>query len=87
MWNQIGVSGDGLNHSIGKFFLVCFLGYLIGTVSGILLDRSLGMSFFSLFLLKESLRFEFYTILFEIQITPASLMGLVVSGYLAIKKG
>jgi len=76
-----------VNGSIGKFFLSCFLGLLIGAVLGVLLDRMMGASILSFNLLKSPIHLEFYIILVEIQITPASLIGLVVSGYLVLKKG
>jgi len=76
-----------LNISVSKFLLAIGLGLLIGAVSGVLLDKIFGVHLLGSNLLKEALILEFYIIKIEIQITPASLIGLVVSGYLVIKKG
>ena len=76
-----------MNISVSKFLLAIGLGLLIGAVSGVLLDKIFGVHLFGANLLKEALFIEFYIIKIEIQITPASLVGLVVSGYLVIKKG
>jgi len=76
-----------VNISVSKFLLSIGLGLLIGAVSGVLFDKVFGIHLLGLNLLKEALILEFYIIKIEIQITPASLIGLVVSGYLVIKKG
>ena len=76
-----------MENPVIRFLLVAGLGLLIGAVSGVLLDRLIGTSLFSIPLLKNALLIEFYIIKIEIQITPASLIGFVVSGYLVIKKG
>jgi predicted membrane chloride channel (bestrophin family) len=76
-----------MENPVIRFLLVTGLGLLIGAVLGVLLDRLLGSSLFSLPLLKDAFLLEFYIIKIEIQITPASLLGFVVSGYLVIKKG
>jgi predicted membrane chloride channel (bestrophin family) len=76
-----------LNIPISKFLLAIGLGLFIGAVSGVLLDKLFGLHLLGANLLKEALLLEFYIIKIEIQITPASLIGLVVSGYLVIKKG
>ena len=76
-----------MENPVIRFLLVAGLGLLIGAVLGVLLDRLLGSSLFSLPLLKDAFLLEFYIIKIEIQITPASLVGFVVSGYLVIKKG
>jgi hypothetical protein len=77
----------GVNISVSKFLLAICLGLLIGAVSGVLIDKIFGVHLLGSNLLKEALILEFYMIKIEIQITPASLIGLVVSGYLVIKKG
>jgi hypothetical protein len=71
----------------GNLLLVLFLGLLAGAVAGVVVDRLLGSVLLSKFLLKEPLSLELYIIKVEIQLTPASLIGFVVSGYLALKKG
>lgn len=76
-----------MNIKLGKLLLSCFLGLLAGAVFGVILDKILSTQFFSKELLKEAFRLEFYIIKIEMQLTPASLFGLVVSGYLGIKKG
>ncbi len=76
-----------MENPVIRFLLVAGMGLLIGAVLGVLLDRLLGSSLFSLPLLKDAFLIEFYIIKIEIQITPASLLGFVVSGYLVIKKG
>jgi hypothetical protein len=76
-----------VNISVSKFLLAIGLGLLIGAVSGVLIDKIFGLHMLGANLLKEALILEFYIIKIEIQITPASLIGLVVSGYLVIKKG
>lgn len=73
--------------SLGNFLLALVLGLFIGAVAGNLVDRVLDLHFFSNFILKEPIRFELYIIKIEIQLTPASLAGMVVTGYLVIKKG
>ncbi len=76
-----------MENPVIRFLIVAGMGLLIGAVFGVLLDRLLGSSLFSLPLLKDAFLIEFYIIKIEIQITPASLLGFVVSGYLVIKKG
>jgi len=71
----------------GNLLLVLFLGLLAGAVAGVVLDRLFGTLLLSKFLLSEPLLLELYIIKVEIQLTPASLVGLVASGYLALKKG
>lgn len=72
---------------IGNLFLVLILGVFIGAVSGIILDNIFKINFFSMFLFDEPFVLELYIIKVGIQLTPASLIGLVVTGYLALKKG
>ena len=76
-----------MDNPVVKFFSVTGLGLLIGAVLGVLLDKLFGSQVFSLPLLKDAFLLEFYIIKIEIQLTPASLFGFVVSGYLVIKKG
>ncbi|EMY76584.1 hypothetical protein LEP1GSC060_0376 [Leptospira weilii serovar Ranarum str. ICFT] len=56
-------------------------------MTGVILDRLTGVSFFSSYLLREAIKFELYVIKVEIQFTPASLMGLVATLYFVLKKG
>ncbi|WCL48737.1 hypothetical protein O4O04_15715 [Leptospira sp. GIMC2001] len=72
---------------IGNIFLVLILGLFVGAISGILLDRIFGIQFFSVFLFAEPFVLELYIIKVGIQLTPASIIGLVVSGYLVLKRG
>jgi hypothetical protein len=70
-----------------RLLLALVLGLFIGAVCGVLIDRVVGFSFLSYPLLSKPYSLSFYIIQIEIQITPASLIGLVVTGYLVIKKG
>ena len=72
---------------IGNTILVLALGLLAGAVAGNILDRFLGTSFLSNFLFENPFVLELYIIKVEIQLTPASLIGLVVTAYFALKKG
>jgi membrane-bound metal-dependent hydrolase YbcI (DUF457 family) len=72
---------------IGSLFLVLVLGLFIGAIAGIIIDRLFGIQFFSVFLFDNPFVLELYIIKVGIQLTPASLIGFVVSGYLALKKG
>ncbi|MCB1143432.1 MAG: hypothetical protein H7A24_16365 [Leptospiraceae bacterium] len=67
--------------------LASLVGLFIGAVAGSILDTVFHIHFFSKDLLTESLKLDFYIIKIEMQLTPASLLGLVVTGYLVIKKG
>ncbi|EPG67359.1 hypothetical protein EHQ27_02065 [Leptospira wolffii] len=71
----------------GKIVLAVFLGYLVGAAVGFLIDRPLGGPFFSAYLLQEPLRLELYLIKVEVQVTPASLIGLVATLFFVLKKG
>ncbi|BDA77853.1 hypothetical protein LPTSP3_g07830 [Leptospira kobayashii] len=71
----------------GNLLLVLFLGLMAGAVAGVVIDRLLGTVFLSKFLFESPVNFELYIVKVEIQLTPASLIGLVASGYLALKKG
>lgn len=71
----------------GNLLLVLFLGLMAGAVAGVVIDRLLGTVFLSKFLFESPVHFELYIVKVEIQLTPASLIGLVASGYLALKKG
>jgi hypothetical protein len=62
------------------------LGVFLGAVLGSILDSLLHISLFSKFL-HAPFQVEFYIIKIEIQLTPASLIGGVVTGILVIKKG
>ncbi|MCE9500494.1 MAG: hypothetical protein K8R21_08360 [Leptospira sp.] len=73
--------------SISNLIIALILGLFIGAVAGVLLDKILGTNLFSLFLFKEPVILELYIIKVEIQLTPASLVGSVVIGYLVLKKG
>ncbi|AOP33500.1 MULTISPECIES: hypothetical protein [Leptospira] len=72
---------------IGKIALILLLGFFAGAVTGVILDRLTGVSFFSSYLLREAIKFELYVIKVEIQFTPASLIGLVATLYFILKKG
>jgi len=56
-------------------------------VAGALVDKILNLHMLSKYLLREAISFELYIIKIEIQLTPAALVGMVVTGYLVIKKG
>lgn len=73
--------------SIGNLLIALILGLFIGAVAGVLVDRILSIHMLSKYLLKEAIQFELYIIKIEIQLTPAALVGMVVTGYLVIKKG
>lgn len=72
---------------MGNLLLVLFLGLMAGAVAGVVLDRLLGTTYLSRFLFESPVSFELYIIKVEFQLTPASIIGLVASGYLALKKG
>ncbi|MCW7468290.1 hypothetical protein [Leptospira kanakyensis] len=72
---------------IGNLLLVLFWGLMAGAVAGVVLDRLLGTTYLSRFLFESPVSLELYIIKVEFQLTPASIVGLVVSGYLALKKG
>lgn len=72
---------------IGKLLVVLVLGLFIGAVSGAIIDKLTGKEFLSVYLLKEAIVLELYIIKVEIQLTPASIIGLVVTAYFALKKG
>ncbi|EQA47052.1 hypothetical protein LEP1GSC050_0751 [Leptospira broomii serovar Hurstbridge str. 5399] len=71
----------------GKIAIAIVLGYLAGAVVGVLLDRLLGVHFLSVYLLQEAVRLELYVIKVEVQVTPASLLGLVATLFFVLKKG
>ncbi|EPG74987.1 hypothetical protein LEP1GSC058_1575 [Leptospira fainei serovar Hurstbridge str. BUT 6] len=71
----------------GKIALAIVLGSLAGAVVGVLLDRLLGVHFLSVYLLQEAVRLELYVIKVEVQVTPASLLGLVATLFFVLKKG
>ncbi|ASV11125.1 MULTISPECIES: hypothetical protein [Leptospira] len=72
---------------IGKIALILLLGFFAGAVTGVILDRLTGVSFFSSYLLQEAIQIELYVIKIELQFTPASLIGLVATLYFVLKKG
>lgn len=72
---------------MGNLLLVLFLGLMAGAVAGVVLDRLFGTNTLSKFLFESPVSFELYIIKVEFQLTPASIVGLVASGYLALKKG
>lgn len=72
---------------LGNILLVLVLGLFVGAVSGVIIDRLFQVDFFSKGLFSEPFQLELYIIQVGIQLTPASIIGLVVSGYLALKKG
>lgn len=72
---------------IGNLFLVLILGLFVGAVAGIILDGMFGIDFFARELFDKPFMLELYIIKVEMQLTPASIVGLVVSAYLALKKG
>jgi hypothetical protein len=72
---------------IGNLFLILILGLFVGAVAGVILDRLIQVEFFAKELLDKPFTLELYIIQVGIQLTPASIIGLVVSGYLALKKG
>ncbi|TGK10059.1 hypothetical protein EHO61_12035 [Leptospira fluminis] len=71
----------------GKIALAIVLGSLVGAVLGVLIDRLLGIHFLSVYLLQEAVRLELYVIKVEVQVTPASLLGLVATLFFVLKKG
>ncbi|WP_180993187.1 hypothetical protein [Leptospira inadai] len=71
----------------GKIAIAIVLGSLAGAVVGVLLDRLLGVHFLSVYLLQEAVRLELYVIKVEVQVTPASLLGLVATLFFVLKKG
>ncbi len=71
----------------GTKLVLVFLGLLLGAVAGSALDKILAISIFNKSLLAQPLSFEFYIIQVGIQLTPASLIGLVVVLFLVLKKG
>lgn len=73
--------------SIGNLILALLLGLFIGAVAGAIIDKVLGTAIFSLALFKEPIILELYIIKVEVQLTPASLVGLVATGYFVLKKG
>lgn len=72
---------------IGNLFLILILGLFVGAVAGVILDRLIQVEFFAKELFDKPFTLELYIIQVGIQLTPASIIGLVVSGYLALKKG
>ena len=72
---------------IGNLILVLVLGLFIGAVSGVIIDKLTGRELLSVYLLKKPVILELYLIKVEIQLTPASLVGLVVTAYFSLKKG
>ena len=71
-------------HSISFIVLVLVLGLFIGAVAGSLVSRVFGVDFlnYSLFGTFTMAR-DFYLIkTLELQLTPASLVGLVLAGWL-----
>ncbi len=71
----------------GSLVLVLILGLFAGAVAGVILDRILQIDFFSRGIFESPFQLELYIIQVGIQLTPASIIGLVVSAYLALKKG
>jgi len=71
----------------GGLVLVLILGLFAGAVAGVILDRILQIDFFSRGIFESPFQLELYIIQVGIQLTPASIIGLVVSAYLALKKG
>ena len=77
-------------HSISFVIVVLFLGLLIGTVSGSLLEQVFGLNVLNQSLLETSdgLINDFYLInRLDIRFTPAGLMGLLLTIWLLYKKG
>ena len=70
-----------------QVLLASVLGLFIGAVAGVIVDKFIGDELFSINLLQEAIKLELYIIKVEIQLTPASLIGLVVTAYFTIKKG
>ncbi|MCB1156823.1 MAG: hypothetical protein H7A25_13020 [Leptospiraceae bacterium] len=75
-----------MKRSIGETLFILFMGLLIGAVLGILLDRFLGKSFFSVNLLPEPVYLELYIIKLEIQLNAGSIIGLLLVSYITFKK-
>ncbi|GBF50763.1 hypothetical protein LPTSP4_22900 [Leptospira ryugenii] len=71
---------------LGNLLLVLFLGLLSGAVAGVVLDRLFNTNILSKFLFPNPLSFELYIIKIDLQLTPASIIGLIASGYLAFRK-
>lgn len=72
---------------MGNLLLVLILGLLVGAVAGVILDSLFKIDFFAKGLFQDPFSLELYIIKVEIQLTPASIVGLVASAYLALKKG
>lgn len=75
--------------SISFVLVVLFLGAFAGSVIGSLLDQMLQLELFDYNLTDGWLRIEsFYLIqILEVRLTPASLLGLVLTGVFLYKKG
>jgi len=77
-------------HSISFVIVVLILGLLIGTVSGSLLEQVFGLDVLNQPLLDTShgLIESFYLInRLDIRLTPAGLIGLIITIWLLFKKG
>ncbi|MDH5655467.1 MAG: hypothetical protein OEZ34_06135 [Spirochaetia bacterium] len=77
-------------YSISFIFVVLILGFMIGTVSGSLLDQIFGLSVLNQSLFGESYQLinNFYLIKrLDVKLTPAGLIGLGISIWLLYKKG
>lgn len=66
--------------------LILFLGLFLGAVLGSIVDSILGISFLAKSI-HSPLALEFYIIKIEIGLTPASLVGAVVTIYFMLRKG
>jgi predicted membrane chloride channel (bestrophin family) len=73
--------------SISNIILALILGVMVGSVTGSIIDKLFSINTFSSFLLKKAIVLDFYTIKLELQLSPGSLIGLVVTAYLIFKKG
>ncbi len=80
-----------VKYSISFVLLVLFLGLMIGTVAGSLLEQIFGLGFLNLPLFGDeplTLIKDFYFITkLEIQLTPGGLLGFAVAAYVLYRKG
>jgi len=76
-------------YSISFVLIVLILSMLIGAVAGSLLSQVFGLEFLDWHILPSSFKIvrDFYIIKnIELQLTPASLLGLVIAVWFLIKR-
>jgi uncharacterized membrane-anchored protein len=80
-----------VKYSISFVLLVLFMGLLIGTVAGSLLQQIFGLDFLNRALFGDgplTLIEDFYFITkLEIQLTPGGLVGFATAAYVLYRKG